>query len=103
MEIRTHKVRVNWSDTGLKIIIAIAIGAAWLGAVTLDAFINYLINKSIIDAIPATAVMWWHFFTFDYYMAWLFSHQLPMFFLIEGIIAIVITIGIALGLFFFLD
>ncbi len=53
--------------------------------------IDYALNASIIDAIPASSVQWWNFFTFDHYMAWQFAHNQAVFFSIY--------IGIAVAIF----
>ncbi len=54
--------------------------------------IDYALNASIIDAIPASSVQWWNFFTFDHYMAWQFAHNQGTFF--------AIYIGISIAIFF---
>ncbi len=54
---------------------ALIIPAIFLLAGILACTIDYAINKAIIDAIPASAVQWYNFFTFNHYMTWLFINQ----------------------------
>jgi hypothetical protein len=61
----------------------------YFGLFILFTAIDYAFNASIIDAIPPEAVSWWHFFTFDHYMTWMFRNNLELFMAIHAGISIV--------------
>ncbi len=73
------------------ILFAVLVAVAIFLAGILGGAIDYALNASIIDAIPASSVQWWNFFTFDHYMAWQFANNQAAFF---GI-----YIGIAVAIF----
>ncbi len=53
--------------------------------------IEYALNASILDGIAQESIQWWHFFTFDQYMAWQFANNLGIF--------IGIYLGVSIAIF----
>ncbi len=73
-------------------LLAVMVAGGFFLAGVLAAAIDYALNASIIDAIPASSIQWWHLFTFDHYMAWQFTYNQGTFFAFYVVVAIVIFI-----------
>ncbi len=54
---------------------ALVIPVIFLLGGILSCAIDYALNKTLIDLITADTVQWWHFFTFDHFMTWLYVYQ----------------------------
>ena len=68
--------------------------ALW-GLGLLIAWLDYSLNKSLIDVIKFTQFEWWHFLTYRHWWAWLYANDLISFlylsFIVCGVIGAVIA------------
>lgn len=83
---------MGFKDTLGAILVAVLVAGVYLGVMLGTTGIDYLLNASIIDSIPPSAINWWNFFTFDHFMTWVFHFNFGIFMLVHGIIAIAIVI-----------
>ncbi len=69
----------------------VAVGVFLIGII--GGAMEYALNASILDSIDPSKIQWWHFFTFDQFMAYQFAHNLGIFIGIYLMIAGVVFIA----------
>lgn len=77
------------------ILLAILFGIFY-GLGILITWLDYLLNKSLIDMIFPWNLQWWHIFTFRHWWTWLFVNNISAYLLYYAMICIIVAFVVEL-------